>query len=82
MLIAEMADYYDREKKDLVDVLEELYAKYGCYRSRTVSFEFKGKEGADKMEEILNRLRTEPPAMLGRRTGEQGLRLSQGRRGL
>lgn len=64
MLIAEMADYYDREKKDLVDVLEELYAKYGCYRSRTVSFEFKGKEGADKMEEILNRLRTEPPAML------------------
>ena len=64
MLIAEMADYYDREKKDLVDVLEELYAKYGCYRSRTVSFEFKGKEGADKMEEILNRLRTEPPAEL------------------
>lgn len=60
MLIAEMADYYDREKKDLVDVLEELYAKYGCYRSRTVSFEFKGKEGADKMERILGSLRVEP----------------------
>lgn len=72
MLIAEMADYYDREKKDLVDVLEELYAKYGCYRSRTVSFEFKGKEGADKMAEILGRLRTEPPAELA---GESVIRV-------
>lgn len=64
MLIAEMADYYDREKKDLVDVLEALYAKYGCYQSKTVSFEFKGKEGADKMAEILGRLRARPPKEL------------------
>lgn len=62
MLICEMAAYYKQEGKNLVDVLNSLYRKYGYYKSDLLSFTFEGPTGMNKMKEIMNRLRKDCPA--------------------
>ncbi|EJO5349484.1 phospho-sugar mutase [Clostridium botulinum] len=57
VLICEMALYYGSKNKTLCDVLKELYGKYGYYKERLISMEFKGEEGKNKIENIINNLR-------------------------
>ncbi len=45
------------QNKNLYDVLKELYDKYGYYKERLISMEFKGEEGNRKIENIINKLR-------------------------
>lgn len=60
MLICEMAAYYKRQKKGLLDVLSELYDEYGYYKNQTTSFSFEGAAGMQKMQEIMSCLRKKP----------------------
>jgi phosphoglucomutase len=60
MLIAEMAAYYRTKGKTLYDALMEIYEKYGFYAERTVSFTMPGKDGMEKMSQILKNLRKTP----------------------
>lgn len=57
MLIAEMAAYYKKQGKSLVDVLNGLYSEYGFYKNITLSFEFDGASGMEKMKNIMEKLR-------------------------
>ena len=57
MLICEMAAYYKKQGKALVDVLNGLYKKYGFYKNVTLSFEFDGASGMETMKNIMERLR-------------------------
>ncbi|AUN18960.1 phosphoglucomutase [Clostridium botulinum] len=57
VLICEMALYYKIQNKNLFDVLTELYDKYGYYKEKLISMEFKGEEGKNKIENIINNLR-------------------------
>ena len=61
MLIAEMAAYYATKGKSLYEALQDIYAKYGVYAEKTVSFTMPGKDGMEKMANILAGLRTNPP---------------------
>lgn len=61
MLIAEMTAHYKREGKTLVDRLEELYEEFGTYEHKTVTFDFPGLDGADKMKSLLDGMRTNRP---------------------
>lgn len=61
MLVAEMAADYLKVGKTLADVLDGIYAKYGKYFHRTVSFTYEGVAGAQKMREVLQSVRTAPP---------------------
>lgn len=61
MLIADMAAYYKAKGKTLIDVLDELFEKYGYYNNKTVSFAFEGASGMEKMAGIMESLRTNPP---------------------
>lgn len=61
MLVSEMAADYLKENKTLADVLDGIYAKYGRYFHRTVSFTYEGVAGAAKMQEVLKAFRTNPP---------------------
>ena len=61
MLICEMTAYYKRMGKTLVDVMNELYDKYGHYRNTLLDFGFEGVSGMDKMTAIMNKFRTKPP---------------------
>ena len=65
-LIAEMALHYKNQKKTLLDGLHELYQRYGIFKEKTTSLEFPpGKEGSDRMQEIMKSLREHPFKMLG-----------------
>ncbi len=61
MLVAEMAADYKAEGKTLADVLDGIYGEYGRYFHRTVSFTYEGVAGAQKMKEVLESYRKNPP---------------------
>ena len=61
MLICEMAAYYRSIGSSIKQRLEEIYKEYGRYLNKVDSFEFPGLSGMDKMAEIMNELRTNPP---------------------
>lgn len=64
MLVAEMTADYLKEGKTLVDVLDGIYAKFGKYYHRTVSYSFEGVTGAQKMRDVLAMFRNDPPKAL------------------
>ncbi len=60
-LICEMAAYYKKQGKSLVDVIDGIYAEYGHYLNTTLDFYFEGAAGMDKMNRILDSLRSNAP---------------------
>ena len=65
MLICEMAAYYRSIGSSIKERLEAIYAKYGRYLNKVDSFEFPGLSGMDKMNAIMESLRTNPPTEIG-----------------
>ncbi len=61
LLTAEMAAYYRIQGKTLVDVLDDLYQKYGYYAEKVQSFAYPGKEGMEKISGIMTSLRNNKP---------------------
>lgn len=60
-LVCEMAAYYKSKGKTLIDVMNDIYAKYGIYLNRVESFEFDGAAGMQKMDDIMDALRANTP---------------------
>lgn len=65
MLIAEMAAVYQAKHMTLYDALMQLYQKYGFYREQTVSVVMPGKDGMQKMADIMQSIRTNLPDEFG-----------------
>ena len=61
MLICEMAAYYRQQGKSLDDVMTAIYKEYGHYLNETRSYEFDGAAGMQKMADIMDDLRKNPP---------------------
>ena len=61
MLICEMAAYYRAKGSSIKEELERIYAEYGRYLNKVDSFEFPGLSGMDKMADIMQNLRVNPP---------------------
>ncbi len=61
MLICEMTVYYKTQGKTLLDVLGEIYEKYGFYYSQQKSFTCEGQSGMARIKEIMDTLRQNPP---------------------
>ena len=59
--ICEAALQEKLQGKTLVDLLYEIYLTYGVYREKILSLPFEGKEGADKMRQMMTQLRKNPP---------------------
>ena len=64
MLICEMAAFYKKQGKSLVDVIDGLYAEYGCYLNTTLDFYFDGAAGMQKMSGIMSSMRENAPASI------------------
>lgn len=60
MIIAEMTAYYALQNKTLTEKLNELYEKYGYYKTELISVVFPGKDGKAEMDEIIAELRKNP----------------------
>ena len=57
VLIAEMALYYKEQGLSLFQALEALYERCGYYAEKLVSLEMPGREGQERIEKIIARLR-------------------------
>lgn len=57
MLICQMASFYKNQGKTLIDALNEIYDKYGFYEDSLDTFVLKGKDGAEKIKDIMSSLR-------------------------
>ncbi|TVR27827.1 MAG: phospho-sugar mutase [Balneolaceae bacterium] len=66
-MIAEMAAYYKGQGKTLYDALLEIYTEYGLYKEALISLTKKGKKGAEEIRAIMEKLRNDPPVMLGKK---------------
>jgi phosphoglucomutase len=62
MLVAEMAAYYKKQGKTLIDILEDIYQKHGIFFSAVDNFMYEGERGMAQMAGIMNRLRDFTPA--------------------
>lgn len=60
MIIAEMATYYLMQGKTLADKLNELYEKYGYYKTSLKSISFPGEKGKAEMDTAISELRKHP----------------------
>lgn len=61
LMLAEAAAYYKKQGKDLVDVLNDLYAKHGTYEESQVALSLAGEAGAKRIQQILSDLRKDAP---------------------
>lgn len=64
MLICQMAAWYKNQGKTLVDGLNEIYDEYGFYLDYLDSFVLKGKDGAEKIQDLMVTFRNKGTALL------------------
>ena len=65
MALCEAAAYYKTQGKTLWDAMVDMYDKYGYYKDDIQSITLKGIEGLQKIQEILETLRRNPPSEVG-----------------
>ena len=62
MALCEAAAYYKTQGKTLWDAMIEMYEQFGYYKDDIKSVTMKGIEGLQKIQDIMNSLRQNPPA--------------------
>lgn len=65
MALCEAAAYYKTQGKTLWDAMVDLYERFGYYKDGIQAITLKGIEGLQKIQEILETLRKNPPAEVG-----------------
>lgn len=60
MLIVEMAAYYKKLGKNMVQVLDELYKEFGYYKEKLVSVVLEGVEGSKRISRMMEEFRKNP----------------------
>lgn len=60
MMVVEMAAYYKKLNKSLLDVLEEIYNEFGFYNERLVSVVLEGFEGQERIKRMMEDFRKNP----------------------
>lgn len=61
MLICEMACYYKSKGMSLYEKMQEIYKKHGTYLNTLLNFGFEGASGMQKMKDMMEQLRNQPP---------------------
>lgn len=61
MLICEMACFYKKKGISLYERMQEIYKEYGVYLNALDNFVFEGASGMEKMKNIMDELRNNPP---------------------
>ncbi|MEA3387144.1 MAG: phospho-sugar mutase, partial [Patescibacteria group bacterium] len=64
MLIAEMAASFEAAGSSIAEEIDKMYEKYGYFREDIEAVTMEGKEGAEKIAEIMSNLRENAPTEL------------------
>ena len=68
-LFARMAAELKAQGKTCLDLLYEIYAKFGVFQEKTISLTFSdGKDGVETVQNLMRTLREDPPSSLGDQT--------------
>ncbi|MDD7761996.1 MAG: phospho-sugar mutase [Ezakiella sp.] len=59
LYIADLAQYFKNRGKSLIDLLDDLYDKYGYFSSNNFSITFEGASATEQMNNIMNKLRND-----------------------
>ncbi len=65
MCLCEMAAWCKKQGKTVWDQMITLYDKYGYFKESQYSITMKGIDGAKEIEELMNKLRKNPPKNFG-----------------
>lgn len=65
MLLAEAAAYYKDKGLTLWDNMINMYKTYGYYKENQVSITLEGADGAQKIKDMMERVRSNPPKQVG-----------------
>ncbi len=65
LLLCEAACAADEDGITLYDRLQDLFKKYGYYVEKVVSVTLPGKDGVQKMKDIMAAMRNDPPKAIG-----------------
>ena len=65
MMLCEAAAYYKDKGLTLWDQMIKMYEKYGFYKETIATFTLKGADGAARIQEIMNNVRTIMPTKIG-----------------
>lgn len=65
MKLCEAAAYYKTRGMSLWDAMLDMYERYGYYRDDVIAITMKGKEGLEKIQDIMNHLRNNTPCEVG-----------------
>lgn len=65
MIAVEMAAYYKKRGKNLLQVLEDIYKKYGYYKENLISVVLEGLEGKSRIKRMMDYFRANPIKEIG-----------------
>lgn len=65
MMLCEAAAYYKKQGLTLWDQMLKIYDKYGFFKESLQTLTLKGIEGAEKIKEMMEAIRNNPPKKLG-----------------
>lgn len=65
MLLSEAATYYKKQGLTLWDNMKNMYKKYGYYQENQVSIVLEGADGAQKIKDMMENVRKNPPKTIG-----------------
>ena len=65
MALCEAACYYKSKGKTLWDAMNDIYEKYGYYKETQVSIVMEGAEGAQKIKDMMTKMRNTPVEKIG-----------------
>lgn len=63
-IFAELIAFYKEQGKNTIDVLAEIYSKFGFFKESLISVTKKGKDGAEQIQALMNGFRTNPPTQM------------------
>ena len=66
MLLAEAAAYYKEKGITLWDNMQNMYKTYGYYRESQIAITLEGADGAQKIKDMMERIRNNPPKQIGK----------------
>lgn len=64
LLVVEMADYYKKRGRTLINVMREIYTKYGFVFDKTISYKFDGILGKQTIDKIMDFFRNTKPDVI------------------
>ncbi len=71
MMVSELAAFYKKQGKSVWDAMIDMYEDYGYYKEGQYSITMKGKEGAEQIAALMDKLRNNPPKTFGQWTVEE-----------